>query len=183
MFLDMASWKAALLLAMHLSYIPIASTSPLTPHDQSIKAVISSRSATSNLDILTPNENGELVRSSTSLRERQQPGDVTYIGDGKCASSTFSATSFSCGLFCTTQTIVAKGAAQKASADINCQTTGCSAAVTQTTTIFQLVHHQWQHWRQCRTNMDQSPGSTRCFLYLANFCRNCEFVLVYADEG
>jgi hypothetical protein len=96
---------------------------------------LSTRSNADNLDILTPNEAGDLVRSTDSLKTRQQPGEVTYIGDGKCQSSEVNFSSGTCALFCTTQTIVASGASHIASADINCQSTACSVSVTQSVTV------------------------------------------------
>jgi hypothetical protein len=81
-----------------------------------------------------PNEAGDLVRSSNSLKTRQQPG-VTYTGDGRCQSSEINFSSRKRGLFCTTQAIVGSGASHIASADINCQSTARSVSVTQSVTV------------------------------------------------
>jgi hypothetical protein len=108
---------------------------PTTTPDNLPTIKLSTRSNSSNLDILTPNGAGDLLRSSDSLKTRQQPGEVTYIGDGKCSSSQINFSSRTCGLFCTTQTIVGSGASHIASADINCQSTACSVSVTQSVTV------------------------------------------------
>jgi hypothetical protein len=133
MFPITAPSKAALLLLACLTTLALAI--PTTTLDDLPTIKLSTRSSTSNLDILTPNEAGDLVRSSNPLKTRQQPGKVIYIDNGKCQSSEVNFSSGTCGLFCTAQTIAALGASHIASADINCQSTACSVSVTQTVTV------------------------------------------------
>ncbi|KAH7407406.1 hypothetical protein BKA64DRAFT_705814 [Cadophora sp. MPI-SDFR-AT-0126] len=135
MFDPLVRWHCAVTLAVLL--LSLAPPSHGTPINNSITSPnLTRRINTSNLDILTPDSSGNLVRSALSITSQQPvPGDVTYIGTGQCKSSTFYLSTLSCTLFCTTQTVVVAAQPVKASADIVCTTNTCGIALSQSVTV------------------------------------------------
>jgi len=113
-----------------------------SPIAASQTASIQRRVNMDNLDVLVHDGNGTLIRPSIAQRRehfqtRQEPGQVTSIGNGQCQKSkTINDIAHpACALFCNVQSAIVSGSPQAVSADVDCTLPTCSSAYAYSITI------------------------------------------------
>jgi hypothetical protein len=132
--------QATRLLFLLEVYAVLSTGSPITSESLDISPSIERRTPNmDNLDILLHDGNGTLVRPSQDQRrdmldKRQNPGQVTYVGDGQCRYAK-QADGNTCVLFCNAQTSIVNGSPQTVSADVDCTVNTCSTAHAYSVTV------------------------------------------------